>query len=52
MNTQYEIQEAFYDYKKTQFGGWPWDRSDPVHSDAKFRFAKFSDGKEETKGRL
>jgi hypothetical protein len=52
MNTQNEIHEAFNDYKKTQFGGWPWDRSDPVHVEAKFRFAKFSDGKEQTMGRI
>lgn len=49
MNTQAEIQEAFLDYRKTQFGGWPWTRSDPVHSEAKGRFAKYANGKEETK---
>jgi len=49
MNTQAEIQEAFSDYRKTQFGGWPWDRTDPVHSDAEGRFAKYADGKEEMK---
>jgi redox-sensitive bicupin YhaK (pirin superfamily) len=50
MNTQTEIQEAFNDYRTTQFGGWPWDRSDPVHSRAKERFAKYADGTEEKKG--
>jgi redox-sensitive bicupin YhaK (pirin superfamily) len=50
MNTQAEIQQAFSDYRRTQFGGWPWERTDPVHdSDAK-RFARYADGTEETKG--
>jgi len=49
MNSQSEIQQAYLDYEKTQFGGWPWDRSDPVHSGAKGRFAKYANGKEETR---
>ena len=52
MNTQSEIQEAYADYQKTQFGGWPWKRNDPVHSEAKSRFAKYSNGKEEKKDSL
>lgn len=47
MNTAAEIQQAFYDYRKTQFGGWPWIRFDNVHSRKKGRFAKYSDGREE-----
>lgn len=44
MNTMEEIKEAYEDYKETGFGGWPWDRSDPVHSNEEIRFAKYSDG--------
>jgi redox-sensitive bicupin YhaK (pirin superfamily) len=49
MNTQAEVQEAFLDYRKTQFGGWPWDRSDPVHGRGQGRFARHADGKVETR---
>jgi hypothetical protein len=47
MNTPLEIQQAFYDYRKTQFGGWPWPRYDNVHPREKGRFAKYADGREE-----
>ncbi len=47
MNTPAEIQQAFSDYRKTQFGGWPWSRTDNVHSREKGRFAKYADGREE-----
>jgi redox-sensitive bicupin YhaK (pirin superfamily) len=49
MNTAAEIQEAFNDYRKTEFGGWPWTRYDNVHSRETGRFAKYSDGREEIK---
>ena len=49
MNTRQEIQEAYSDYQKTQFGGWPWPTSDPVHPRDSGRFAKHSDGREERK---
>lgn len=49
MNTVSEIQEAFNDYRKTEFGGWPWSRFDNVHSLEMGRFAKYSDGREEIK---
>lgn len=47
MNTTEEIQQAYEDYQETRFGGWPWDRTDPVHGPARRRFAKYSDGRYE-----
>lgn len=49
MNTRKEIQEAFEEYQKTQFGGWPWPEYENVHGKEKGRFAKYGDGKEEIK---
>jgi len=45
MNTQAEIQQAFSDYRRTQFGGWPWQQSDPVHGPVRGRFARHADGR-------
>ena len=47
MNTREEIQQAFEDYQRTQFGGWPWDSRDPVHDRKETRFARRPDGKVE-----
>jgi redox-sensitive bicupin YhaK (pirin superfamily) len=41
MNTQAEIAQAFSDYRQTQFGGWPWGASDPVHPRNQERFAQY-----------
>jgi hypothetical protein len=49
MNTQSEIQQAINDYRRTEFGGWPWPRPDQVHPRSKGRFAKYSDGREENR---
>jgi redox-sensitive bicupin YhaK (pirin superfamily) len=50
MSTREEIQQAFNDYQRTQFGGWPWKRRDPVHDRTLGRFARHADGREEFKG--
>jgi len=41
MNTQQEIMQAMQDYRRTQFGGWPWAESDPVHGPEARRFARY-----------
>lgn len=45
MNSQKEIKQAYADYRETQFGGWPWNGKDPVHSPDKGRFARHIDGR-------
>jgi len=49
MNTKQEIQNAFEDYHRTQFGGWPWKKYDQVHDRFRGRFAQHADGKLEEK---
>jgi redox-sensitive bicupin YhaK (pirin superfamily) len=44
MNSPAEIQQAFVDYQRTEFGGWPWKGHDPVHPRDQGRFAKHADG--------
>jgi len=39
MNTREEIQNCFSEYRRTQFGGWPWQGDDFVFPRAKGRFA-------------
>ncbi|WP_233549465.1 pirin-like C-terminal cupin domain-containing protein [Lysinibacillus yapensis] len=45
MNTEQEIREAFS--QNTQYGGWPWDRQDPVNNRDSGRFARHADGRVE-----
>lgn len=49
MNSVEEIRQAFTDYRTTQFGGWPWERHDNVHSVGSGRFARYADGRDEEK---
>jgi redox-sensitive bicupin YhaK (pirin superfamily) len=50
MNTPGEIRQAMIDYQRTGFGGWPWDRDDPVHEREATRFALHADGRTEHGG--
>ncbi len=47
MNTPEELRQAFDDYNRTQFGGWPWSTRSPVHARSDGRFALHADGKVE-----
>ena len=48
MNTRDELEQAFTDYRATEFGGWPWPTDDPVQPRAQGRFARHADGRVET----
>ena len=48
MNTAAEIQQTFDDYRRTQFGSWPWGPRDPTHPRDKGRFARHADGRIQT----
>jgi redox-sensitive bicupin YhaK (pirin superfamily) len=49
MNDDAGIQQAMRDYQRTEFGGWPWPRTDHVHPRSRGRFALHADGREEVK---
>ena len=44
MNSETELQQAVDDYRRTQFGGWPWQGPDPVHARTDGRFALHANG--------
>ena len=45
MNTRQELQQAFQDYNRTQFGGWRWSVAGPAHTREAGRFAEYPDGR-------
>ena len=50
MNTRAELEQAFQDYRRTQFGGWPFPENAPVHPRDRGRFARHADGRVEEAG--
>jgi quercetin 2,3-dioxygenase len=47
MNDQAGIEQAFADYQRTSFGGWPWPDENPTHQRERGRFARHADGRVE-----
>jgi hypothetical protein len=44
MNTDEELENAMDEFRRTQFGGWPWRYPDNAHETNRGRFAKYPDG--------
>ncbi|AUX27118.1 pirin [Sorangium cellulosum] len=45
MTSAAEVQQAYADYRRTGFGGWPWPSDGPVHGREDGRFARYPDGR-------
>lgn len=44
LNDEEGIRQAFADFQKTGFGGWPWPENGPVHGKENRRFARHPGG--------
>lgn len=49
-NTEEEVHQVMAEFRKDQFGGWPWGSPEHVHPRERARFAKYPDGREEIRG--
>ena len=47
MNDEEGIRQTLADYRRTEFGGWPFPADDPVHARAQGRFARHPNGRVE-----
>ena len=47
MNTRAELAQAFADYQRTRFGGWPFAADEQVFARDRGRFARHADGRVE-----
>lgn len=45
MNDEAGLRQAFVDFQRTGFGGWPWSVDGPVHQRDRGRFALHPDGR-------
>lgn len=43
LNDEAGVRTAFEDYRRTGFGGWPWNSDGPVHDRDAGRFARYPD---------
>ena len=50
MTSEAELLEAYADYRRTRFGGWPWPKDGPAHARDASRFAHHPDGRVDKPG--